>query len=373
MNEQIARFVPVTPAESGRQSGFESVLQDIDNYWAVSFAASGRPYVSPSVIDMSSGVNSSCGYFEPNMGPGFYCSLDQTIYISVEVFIYLEYQIGDFAWITILAHEWGHHVQFLNGEYVGPGNATELQADCLAGSYALNAQTLGYLEPGDLVEAVSISEVGGDPVWLSQDQAGAHGTSEDRIEAFMRGFLDGFIGCEFMTSNGQSSSSGPVQSQAQPELSALLPLQSEVPSDLVHVGDRHRDLSTVVINYTNPDEAETLFRSWGWEENVTRSYEGTGGISGVTDVYVSIHRFDSDASAVKALDYSLTDQVASTGAWEIPVRSIGETTHALETSSDVTIYVQQDDVVIRLTVATTDGDPMSAARSIMRLILTRFE
>ena len=70
------------------------------------------------------------------------------------------------------------------------------------------------------------------------------------------------------------------------------------------------------------------------------------------------HRFDSARSAAGALDYSLRDQAASTGAWEVAVAPLGHTTRGLETGSDVTIYTQLGDVMIRLTVAAPMGDPM---------------
>ncbi len=50
---------------------------------------------------------------------------------------------------------------------------------------------------------------------------------------------------------------------------------------------------------------------------------------------------------------------------------LADTTRALATSSDITIYVQQGDVLIRLTVAAPGGDPMPVAVSIMQAILGR--
>lgn len=373
VDEQIAKYVPAAPVANQHQSILDAVMQDIDTYWAISFAAAGQSYRSPTVVDISSGAHSSCGYFGPNEGPGFYCALNQTIYISVEWFIYFENQVGDFAWITILAHEWGHHVQAVSGTYAGPGNKQELQADCLAGSYALDAETRGLLQPGDVTEGVAISAIGGDIPGFPQDQPGAHGTGDERIAAFMRGYLDGFIGCALDLSSIGVPPPVVKQVTVEPELITSLPLQSEVPSGLTHTGDRNRTLSEVVVNYTNPTETESLFRSWGWEENVTRSYDGFDSGSGVTSVYVSIHKLDSSRSAVNALNYSLEDQMTSTGAWEVQVQPVGDTARALSTSADITIYVQQGDKVIRLTVAAPSGDPLLTAESIMRSILARAE
>ena len=64
-----------------------------------------------------------------------YCQLDRTIYYAEAFFEEREASVGDFAWKVVLAHEWGHHVQLLLGIAPAPGNAFELQADCLAGAY----------------------------------------------------------------------------------------------------------------------------------------------------------------------------------------------------------------------------------------------
>ena len=81
--------------------------------------------------------------------------------------------IGDFAPIVVTAHEWGHHVQWLLGVVPEPGNAFELQADCLAGAYASDAGQQGLLDPGDITEAVASRRRHGDPLGLPQDAPGA--------------------------------------------------------------------------------------------------------------------------------------------------------------------------------------------------------
>ena len=52
------------------------------------------------------------------------------------------------------------------------------------------------LDPGDITEALSIAVISSDSPALPQDAPGAHGTNDDRVTAFMRGYLDGFIGCD---------------------------------------------------------------------------------------------------------------------------------------------------------------------------------
>ncbi len=371
VEEQIARYVPPAPPVVSTVNIIDVVTTDLNNYWSLSFAAAGRSYAPPNVVAVSTLTYSSCDAIDPYLTPAAYCALDQTIYFSPNWFADLEYAIGDFAWITVMAHEWGHHVQSLTGTYLGSGNEQELQADCLAGSYARDAETRGLLDPGDVTEAVVISSVSGDPIGLPQDLPGAHGTSDDRVTAFMRGYLDGFIGCELMIANGPSTATAGQPNSSGPSLLTVLPLQHEVPSDLQPTGDQRRNLADVVINYTNPAETERLFTSWGWEGNVTRGYAGSGLSSGVTSVYASIHRFGNASNAVDALDYSVVDQAASTGAWEVPVAPLSETTRALATNSDITIYVQHGDILIRLSVAAPGGDAMSTAQAVMQSILDR--
>lgn len=86
---------------------------------------------------------------------------------------------------------------------------------------------------------------------------------------------------------------------------------------------------------------------------------------------MSFLRFDSAQNAAGALGYSLHDQAASTGAWEVAVAPLGETTRALITGSDVIIYVQQGDMMIRLTVAAPVGDPTPTAAVIMQAMLAQ--
>ena len=124
-----------------------------------------------------------------------YCPLDATIYLSPSFLETQQREVGDYAPITVLAHEWGHHVQFLTQTPDPGGTTIELQADCLAGVYTQDAEQHGLLDPGDISEAVTISRNAGEPIGLPQDHPGAHGINDDRITAFMRGYLNGLDAC----------------------------------------------------------------------------------------------------------------------------------------------------------------------------------
>jgi predicted metalloprotease len=71
----------------------------------------------------------------------------------------------------------------------------ELQADCLSGAYAQWARVQGFLEEGDVTEAVLITILSGDPVGMDETADGAHGSSDHRVTAFMQGYLGGSRAC----------------------------------------------------------------------------------------------------------------------------------------------------------------------------------
>jgi hypothetical protein len=373
VNEQIARYV-----QTRSMSRVDVAILDLNAFWTGSFATASQPYAPPLIQAFGDYGTSPCGSFDSRIGPAVYCQANGAIYYSPAYFATFDTVIGDFAWVTVMAHEWGHHVQALQGVPRAAGSAFELQADCLAGSYARDAETRGLLDPGDVAEAIAISDIAGDPEWLPQDIEGAHGTSDDRMSSFMRGFLDGFIGCDFLGSapggTGTRQDPPPVtprQTSDEVDITTYLPRESDVPSDLTATGDSFRTLDEVVVNYTDPVGAERLFLECGWSGNATRSYEGNGDQSGVTSIYTSVHQLSNARNAVRLLDYSVDNQAASTGASELDLPTIGEASRALATDTDVTIYVQLEGVVIRLTVTGWTNDLLSLAASILTSVLSR--
>ena len=161
---------------------------------ATTLTAAGTPYRAPSVKMLEGPVVTACGPAGPEH-LAFYCPAEEAIYYSPAGLDEHCRRIGDFAPIVVMAHEWGHHLQTLLGIDPSPGNTFELQADCLAGAYASDAGQRGLLDPGDITEAVAMAATVGDPLGLPQDELGAHGINDDRITAFMRGYLGGVDAC----------------------------------------------------------------------------------------------------------------------------------------------------------------------------------
>ncbi len=181
-------------AKQQYQLPFLDVAYDLDTYWRQIFSAAKVAYRSPSIRTLTEAVTTACGPAGPEH-LAFYCPAEETIYYAPAWLDDHGQRIGDFAPVVVLAHEWAHHVQTLMGISPTPGSAFELQADCLAGAYASDAAQRGILDPGDITEAVILAASVGDPLGLPQDAPGAHGINDDRISAFMRGYLQGDAIC----------------------------------------------------------------------------------------------------------------------------------------------------------------------------------
>jgi uncharacterized protein len=170
--------------------------QDLDTFWTEVFKESGVRYRPPAdFLPYTRPVQTACG--PAVLNNAFYCPRAHGIYYDYN---FLQDQLnddGDFAPVTILAHEWGHLVQgnlnLLTGQFYTI--QTELQADCFAGAWAKHAADRGLLEEGDLEEGANSLFKAGDDIDLPWFDPGAHGQPEQRVEAFTIGFEQGVDGC----------------------------------------------------------------------------------------------------------------------------------------------------------------------------------
>jgi predicted metalloprotease len=188
-----------------------AVTQDVDRYWTAQFESAGlpEPRVSYAWIPAGMTTQSVCGIDGLGDQAAAYCPGDDTIYVSQKVAedIYtgaLDRALpgsangyggtsGDFAVAYIIAHEYAHQVQSELGLYDRYGQELptmdfELQADCLAGTWAKDAADNGRLEDGDVQEALDAALAVGD---FDPANPGHHGTPEQREAAWSDGFESG--------------------------------------------------------------------------------------------------------------------------------------------------------------------------------------
>jgi predicted metalloprotease len=175
-----------------------------------------RRYSDPTLVIFTGATPTACGTGQSAMGP-FYCPADQKVYIDLAFYDELRKRFGasgDFAQAYVIAHEVGHHVQNLLGvsgkvdsarRRMGEAQANqlsvrmELQADCLAGVWAANAQKANQqlIEPGDIEEGLRAAAAIGDDRLQRQSQGYVvpegftHGTSEQRVRWLRRGLETG--------------------------------------------------------------------------------------------------------------------------------------------------------------------------------------
>ena len=183
----------------------DPLVLHVSSFWERRFADAERTYLPPAdVVAFDRPMSTPCGPADPDEEAAFYCVIDQKIYYSKPFRQLIEGQIGDFAWIIVIAHEWGHHIQAQLGFELGvsPDRGGQIapiifeqQADCLAGAYSVDAELVGWLDPGDIDEALRMTELSGDPPGTAWDDPRAHGTSEERIDAFLRGYSGGIGTC----------------------------------------------------------------------------------------------------------------------------------------------------------------------------------
>jgi predicted metalloprotease len=179
------------------------VLGSTEDVWSAIFKRSGAQYHAPTLVLYDGQVRSACGIGQAAMGP-FYCPNDEKLYIDLAFYRDLQTRFhapGDFAQAYVIAHEVGHHVQKLTGAARPKSNQAsvriELQADCYAGVWGHYAGTMKQLSAGDLEEALGAANAIGDDRLQKQAQGRVvpdsftHGSSEQRMRAFRRGFDSG--------------------------------------------------------------------------------------------------------------------------------------------------------------------------------------
>ena len=207
--------VTFTQEEQELASFAKKILAGTEDAWTAQFAKYGYQYQAPKMVLYSGVTSSGCGTANSQVGP-FYCSADQTVYIDLSFFTTMKRQIGadgDLAYAYVIAHEVGHHVQYLLGtlnkahQKMNQSNKTvanqysvrlELQADYYAGVWANNDNArYKSLEAGDIEKALDCASKIGDDYLQKKSQgyvvseSFTHGTAQQRYNWLKKGMTYG--------------------------------------------------------------------------------------------------------------------------------------------------------------------------------------
>ena len=206
-----------TEEEQELASDYKKILASTEEVWTKVFQDNGwGEYQYPTLVLFTNQVNSACGSATAAVGP-FYCSGDQKLYVDLSFFTQMKRQLGvegnTFAYAYVIAHEIGHHIEYLTGTLNKAHQAMnqtdkvsanqisvrlELLADYYAGVWAHYEDAMNHsMEYGDLEKGLELAKAIGDD-WLQKKAQGratpesfTHGTSDQRKRWLKRGFETG--------------------------------------------------------------------------------------------------------------------------------------------------------------------------------------
>ncbi len=192
-----------------------AVLRDVQATWDKKLPEQGQKTYRHAKLDLfRNSIPTACGGAQAATGP-FYCPGDEKVYVDLGFFDELKTRFGapgEFAQAYVLAHEIGHHVQKILGieaqveraEQRNPGMQNqysvrvELQADCFAGVWAANPQSI-KLNQSDIQDGLRAAAAVGDDRLQKMSrgtvspESFTHGSSAQRMKWFQNGFQNGTI------------------------------------------------------------------------------------------------------------------------------------------------------------------------------------
>lgn len=387
LNAAPARAQTPTPAAQGYrgssqvqsyQGAFSDLANEVDIFWGNTFADAGASYFSPAIVVVEETIQTACGPIAP-VPNAFYCPFDQTIYLIPQFLIDLEQQFGDYAPMAVFAHEWGHHVQQLLGLQKANPKLFELQADCLMGVFTRHADDSGFLDAGDFLEAMRTAEDGGDPPFLPEDHPQAHGSSEDRMKEFTKGYGGGpTYGCRIDLGAGVAVTPFPTrvveqfpQQPRDPELQLPTALPLSYAQCFRIDGNGSFTFDQMVARLGDSVDARRRMEVWGWQSSIYRQFGCDNPPIGHAGwIEVALHRFRTAIDAQQAADYFAEQRISGTSLTYAAPPAVGDyvtaVTGAAANGSEYTLYMSIGPTLARITGVSPTGVPVEDVTEVAR-------
>jgi predicted metalloprotease len=173
------------------QSSADLIFADLDVFWSQQLAERGIPYSTPRFKFVDYYGQELCGFLDAYDVIGGYCSPSRTLSLSSQ-FLDPNYLPGV---LTILGHEFGHHIQNTTDTGVSSILEAELQADCFSGAFIRYAVDNEWISPQVGAEAMQLTQMAGDVWWMFPGEPNVHGNQADRVIAYWAGYNGGLEAC----------------------------------------------------------------------------------------------------------------------------------------------------------------------------------
>ena len=168
-----------------------------------------------------------------------------------------------------------------------------------------------------------------------------------------------------------------------PALAALLPDADEMPVPLEVIEEGSRTEEEIAQTFEEPAEAAENLDEWGWRDHAYRNYAAPDGEvtgqNGVSRAEVSLHEFESDASASEALRYYALTRAEALDIEPAIAPLIGDGARVIKgdlptgEGIETTVYVRLDNLLARISLVSPDGDPSNSALEVAQLVVAKSE